>query len=173
MSDHLLNSATLRLCENYNQRPEGEISLLVIHNISLPPGEFDNNYIEQFFSNKLDFSAHPYFQNLREIKVSTHLLIKRDGSIIQFVPFDKRAWHAGKSNFNGRENCNDFSIGIELEGTDDLAYTNSQYSSLNATIKVLKLHYPIANIVGHNEISPKRKTDPGAAFDWSKIDENR
>ncbi len=107
------------------------------------------------------------------MEVSAHLLIKRDGLIIQFVPFDKHAWHAGESNFNGRANCNDFSIGIELEGTDDIAYTDAQYEHLNAVIKTLKSHYPINNIVGHNDIAPGRKTDPGASFDWSKINEHQ
>ncbi|SFV87031.1 N-acetylmuramoyl-L-alanine amidase AmpD [hydrothermal vent metagenome] len=154
---------------NYNERPEGEISLLVIHNISLPPNEFGNHYIEQFFTNQLDFKAHPYFQTLKNLQVSAHLLIKRDGSVIQFVAFDKRAWHAGQSNFNGREDCNDFSIGIELEGADDIAYTDKQYKALNENIKTLKSQYPITTVVGHNDIAPGRKTDPGDAFDWSKI----
>ncbi|HAO86958.1 MAG TPA: 1,6-anhydro-N-acetylmuramyl-L-alanine amidase AmpD, partial [Gammaproteobacteria bacterium] len=111
-----------------------EISLIVIHSISLPPGEFSNPYIEQFFTNQLDFNAHPYFKTIKDLQVSAHLLIKRDGSIIQFVPFDKRAWHAGKSNFNGQDNCNDFSIGIELEGTDNLNYEAVQYQSLKTTL---------------------------------------
>ncbi|MDC9715604.1 MAG: 1,6-anhydro-N-acetylmuramyl-L-alanine amidase AmpD, partial [Gammaproteobacteria bacterium] len=140
--------------------------------ISLPPKQFDNNYIEQFFTNQLDFEAHPYFKTLKNMQVSAHLLIKRDGSIIQFVPFEKRAWHAGQSNFKGRTDCNDFSIGIELEGADDMIYTDKQYQALSDSIKTLKSHYPITDIVGHSNIAPGRKTDPGAAFDWSKIDEH-
>ncbi|WXU00160.1 MAG: 1,6-anhydro-N-acetylmuramyl-L-alanine amidase AmpD [Catillopecten margaritatus gill symbiont] len=154
---------------NYNKRPNGEISLIVIHNISLPPNEFDNDYIEQFFTNQLDFDKHPYFQTLMGVEVSAHLLIKRDGSVIQFVPFEKRAWHAGRSEFNGRENCNDFSIGIELEGGDEIKYTDQQYQALNEHIKTLKSHYPITDVVGHSDIAPGRKTDPGASFDWSRI----
>ncbi len=173
INDHLLSVATQRPSVNHNQRPKGDISLLVIHNISLPPGEFDNDYIEQFFTNQLDFNARPYFQTIQDMKVSAHLLIKRSGALVQFVPFDKRAWHAGASNFNGRANCNDFSIGIELEGTDDIAYTDAQYEHLNAVIKTLKSHYPINNIVGHNNVAPGRKTDPGVSFDWSKINEHQ
>ena len=172
INNHLLSSAKQSPSANHNERPDGEILLLVIHNISLPPNKFNNNYIEQFFNNQLDFSAHPYFKTLIGVEVSAHLLIKRDGSIIQFVPFDKRAWHAGLSNFNGRDDCNDFSIGIELEGTDNIAYTNKQYQALNTTIKALKSNYPIQNIVGHSDIAAGRKTDPGKSFDWSKINEH-
>ncbi len=172
ITENLLDVAKQYPSSNYNERPKCEISLLVIHNISLPPSEFNNDYIEQFFTNTLDFNAHPYFQTLRTLQVSTHLLIKREGPIVQFVPFNKRAWHAGESIFKGRQNCNDFSIGIELEGTDDIAYTDRQYQVLNTTIKALKSHYPITDIVGHNDIAPGRKTDPGVAFDWSKINEN-
>ena len=137
ISNHRLTSATQSPSINYNDRPNGEISLVVIHNISLPPGEFNNPYIEQFFTNQLDFNAHPYFKTIQDLQVSAHLLIKRDGSIIQFVPFDKRAWHAGESSFNGEGNCNDFSIGIELEGTDNLNYEAVQYQSLKTTLKQL------------------------------------
>lgn len=170
---HLLSTATQCPSVNYNQRPKGEVSLLVIHNISLPPNEFGNTYIEQFFTNQLDCDEHPYFQTLIGVEVSAHLLIKRDGSIIQFVPFDKRAWHAGQSNFKGREDCNNFSIGIELEGGDDIEYTDKQYRALNDSIKALKSHYPIMDIVGHSDIAPSRKTDPGASFDWSRINEHK
>ncbi len=169
ISNHRLASATQSPSINNNDRPDGEISLIVIHNISLPPGEFNNPYIEQFFTNQLDFNAHPYFKTIRELQVSAHLLIKRDGSIIQFVPFDKRAWHAGESSFNGQDNCNDFSIGIELEGTDNLNYEAVQYQSLKTTLKQLKNYYPVQNIVGHSDIAPGRKTDPGEAFNWGEI----
>lgn len=169
ISNHLLASATQVPSANHNERPTDEISLVVIHNISLPPGEFDNHYIEQFFTNQLDFDSHPYFKTIKDLQVSAHLLIKRDGSVIQFVPFDKRAWHAGDSNFNGQDNCNNFSIGIELEGTDNLDYETVQYQSLKATLEQLKDHYPIQAIVGHSDIAPGRKTDPGEAFNWDEI----
>ena len=169
ISNHRLTSATQSPSINYNDRPNGEISLVVIHNISLPPGEFNNPYIEQFFTNQLDFNAHPYFKTIQDLQVSAHLLIKRDGSIIQFIPFDKRAWHAGESSFNGQDNCNDFSIGIELEGTDNLNYEAVQYQSLKTTLKQLKNYYPVQNIVGHSDIAPGRKTDPGEAFNWGEI----
>ena len=169
ISNHRLTSATQSPSINYNDRPNGEISLVVIHNISLPPGEFNNPYIEQFFTNQLDFNAHPYFKTIQNIQVSAHLLIKRDGSIIQFIPFDKRAWHAGQSSFNGQDNCNDFSIGIELEGTDNLNYEAVQYQSLKTTLKQLKNYYSVQNIVGHSDIAPGRKTDQGEAFNWGEI----
>lgn len=169
IKNHFLTLAKQVSSLNYNERPDGEVSLVVIHNISLPPKEFDNDYVEQFFTNKLNYSAHPYFQTLIGIEVSTHLFIKRDGGIIQFLPFDKRAWHAGQSNFAGRENCNDFSIGIELEGSDNLAYETLQYKMLKTTLKQLKSYYTIIDIVGHSDIAPGRKTDPGDAFDWGKI----
>jgi AmpD protein len=169
ISKHLLASATQSPSINCNERPNDEISLIVIHNISLPPGKFNNHYIEQFFTNHLDFNTHPYFKTIQDLQVSAHLLIRRDGSIIQFVPFDKRAWHAGESNFNGQDNCNDFSIGIELEGTDNLNYETVQYQSLKTTLKQLKDYYPVQNIVGHSDIAPGRKTDPGEAFNWDEI----
>lgn len=169
IKNHLLVSAKQVLSPNHNERPSGEVSLVVIHNISLPPKEFGNDYIEQFFTNTLDVDTHPYFQTLVNLKVSAHLLIKRSGKIIQFVPFDKRAWHAGESSFAGRENCNDFSIGIELEGSDNLAYEAVQYQVLKTTLKQLKSYYAITAVVGHSNIAPSRKTDPGEFFDWSKI----
>ena len=166
---HRLQDATYVASSNFNDRPTTEISLIVIHNISLPPNEFNNNNIEHFFTNQLDFDAHPYFDTIRDVQVSAHLLIKRDGSIVQFVPFDKRAWHAGTSNLKGRDNCNDFSIGIELEGSDNTAYESVQYQALNKVIKLLKKHYPITDIKGHSDIAPGRKTDPGPQFKWSNI----
>lgn len=169
MNNHLLKTATQKPSPNFSQRPDNEISLIVLHNIALPPRQFDNDYVEQFFTNKLDFNAHPYFQSLKKMQVSAHLLIKRNGAIIQFVPFDKCAWHAGKSHFKGRGNCNDFSIGIELCGTDDIAYEAQQYKSLKQALKTLKHHYNITDVVGHSDIAPGRKTDPGQAFEWSKI----
>ena len=171
INNHRLDNAHYVGSDNYNERPSEEISLVVIHNISLPPGEFNTPYIEQFFTNQLEIEAHPYFQQIQDLKVCAHLLIKRDGSLVQFVPFDKRAWHAGESSYQGRENCNDFSIGIELEGSDNLAYESAQYQVLKQVLKVLKSYYPISDVVGHSDIAPGRKTDPGVAFDWSKIND--
>ncbi|MCW2477792.1 1,6-anhydro-N-acetylmuramyl-L-alanine amidase AmpD [Candidatus Symbiopectobacterium sp. NZEC135] len=154
---------------HYDARPDAELpSLLVIHNISLPPGEFGGPYIDQLFTATLDPQAHPYFQDISHLRVSAHCLIRRDGSIVQYVPFDKRAWHAGVSQFAGRERCNDFSIGIELEGTDTLPFTQEQYQQLACVTRLLLTHYPITPqcITGHSDIAPQRKTDPGPAFDW-------
>jgi AmpD protein len=158
---------------NANTRPtDMSISLLVIHNISLPPEQFENGYIEQFFTNQLDSTAHPYFEQIADMAVSAHLLITRSGEVIQFVPFALRAWHAGQSCFGGREDCNDFSIGIELEGADTLAYTDEQYTVLAEVAACLMISYPeitLETIVGHNDIAPGRKTDPGESFDWPRF----
>ena len=154
---------------NFSDRTHEEISLLVIHNISLPPGEFGNHFVYDFFTNQLDPAQDPYFEEIYEMKVSSHLFIDREGQVTQFVPFDKAAWHAGVSEFNGKENCNDFSIGIELEGTDDMEYTSDQYTALIEVTKTLMQAYPeitADNIVGHRHIAPTRKTDPGDSFDW-------
>lgn len=157
---------------NCGPRPPGcEPELLVIHNISLPPGEFGNDCIEQLFTNCLDWSAHPYFEGIRGMEVSAHLLIRRDGELVQFVSCDERAWHAGQSCYEGRDNCNDFSIGIELEGTDELPYTDSQYATLAVVTAALIRSYPGLDperIAGHSDIAPGRKTDPGQAFDWRR-----
>lgn len=156
--------------DNANARPGAEISLLVIHNISLPPGRFGGGFIERLFLNTLDCSAHPYFGQLRALRVSAHLLIDRRGRATQFVAFGRRAWHAGESCFAGRTGCNDFSIGIELEGTDQRPYTRAQYRRLLRVTRALMRHYPaitIGRIVGHADIAPGRKTDPGPAFDWT------
>ena len=160
-----------RICDspNFSDRLNEEISLLVIHNISLPPGQFGNNFVDQFFTNKLDPNKDPYFEEIYEMKVSSHLFIDREGLLTQFVPFDRAAWHAGVSEFKGRDNCNEFSIGIELEGTDDLEYSSNQYKTLIGVTKALMEAYPnisADNIVGHQDIAPVRKTDPGEAFDW-------
>ena len=152
---------------NYDERPDdAAVSLLVVHSISLPPGQFGGEAIAQLFTNTLDFAAHPYYETLRDLKVSAHFLVRRDGELIQFVPCAKRAWHAGASSWRGRERCNDFSVGVELEGADDQAYSDSQYSRLAALLVVLRQRYPIVDVVGHADISPGRKTDPGPAFDW-------
>lgn len=145
--------------------------MLVIHNIALPPATFGTPYIDDFFAGRLDCSAHPYFENLRNVRVSAHCVIFRDGRIWQYVPFDKRAWHAGLSLYEGRDKCNDFSLGIELEGADDVPYTDAQYQALTALTRYLLQTYPRLNparIVGHADIAPGRKTDPGPAFDWSR-----
>jgi AmpD protein len=146
------------------------IRLLVIHNISLPPAQFGGSYISDLFLGQLDTSADPYFEQLSGVQVSAHCLIRRDGEIIQYVSFDDKAWHAGVSTFEGQQGCNDFSIGIELEGTDDIAYTNEQYQQLTQLVKKIQESYPLIshnNIVGHCDIAPKRKTDPGQSFDWA------
>lgn len=152
---------------NFDMRAEGmPIDLLVIHNISLPPGEFGGPYIADLFTNQLDCDIHPYFDQLRTLRVSAHFLIRRDGEVIQFVSANDRAWHAGVSNFCGRERCNDFSIGIELEGTDFQAFEPAQYASLAELAAALCTRYPLANVTGHEHIAPGRKTDPGPFFDW-------
>lgn len=157
---------------HFNERPNQETpSLLVIHNISLPPGEFGGPWIDALFTGNLDPAAHPYFAEIAHLQVSAHCLIRRDGEIVQYVPFECRAWHAGVSNYKGREGCNDFSIGIELEGTDILPYTDAQYQALQALTKLLISYYPAIanNITGHSDIAPRRKTDPGPAFDWIRF----
>lgn len=158
-------------CPFYNERPvESEISLLVIHCISLPEGHYGGKQIEQLFTGCLDCSAHPSFSDLQGLEVSAHCVIRRDGVIEQYVPFSKRAWHAGLSSFNGVSGCNDYSIGIELEGTDKSAFTDQQYSALVELTNALLLAYPLLNkraIVGHCDIAPERKTDPGMLFNWS------
>jgi len=155
---------------NQDDRPgNAPIDLLVIHNISLPPNEFGGPWIDDLFCNRLDPRAHPYFEGICQLQVSAHLLIRRDGGLIQYVPFSRRAWHAGLSSFQGRTRCNDFSIGIELEGADDIPYTERQYQQLSAVTRALIAHYPAISrerITGHSEIAPGRKTDPGPAFDW-------
>lgn len=157
---------------HYDCRPDDEPpTLLVVHNISLPPGEFGGPWINALFTGTLDADAHPFFAEIVHLRVSAHCLIRRDGEIVQYVPFDKRAWHAGVSCYQGRERCNDFSIGIELEGTDTLPYTEAQYRQLAALTRLLAAHYPALgnHITGHSDIAPVRKTDPGPAFDWTRF----
>lgn len=157
---------------NFDARPtDCSIDLLVIHNISLPPGVFEGDDVEAFFLNQLHHIKHPFFEEIRELKVSSHLFIRRDGSAQQFVDLDNRAWHAGQSTWQGKERCNDFSIGIELEGTDDQTFTDAQYKTLIQLTLQIQQQYPdITNdrIVGHSDIAPDRKTDPGPHFDWSR-----
>lgn len=157
---------------NCDARPQGmAIELIVIHNISLPPGVFDGDAVIDLFTNQLDWDAHPYYQGIRGLKVSAHFFIRRDGSLIQFVPGSLRAWHAGASSWHGCECCNDFSIGIELEGADDRPFSEAQYATLTPLLKLLKQAYPIRAVVGHSDIAAGRKTDPGPHFDWQRIDE--
>lgn len=172
IEDHLLEGARLCPSPNHNERPAGEISLLVIHNISLPPGQFGGPGICQLFTNCLDPNEHPYYAEIHRLEVSAHLLIDRQGEVTQFVPFNRRAWHAGRSCFAGRDNCNDFSIGIELEGTDETPYTAAQYEMLQQVTRALMKTYPAITperICGHSDIAPGRKTDPGPAFDWARF----
>ncbi len=146
--------------------------MVVVHNISLPPNQFGGAFIEDFFCNQLDCSVHPYFDEIKNLQVSAHLLIRRDGGVVQFVPFNKRAWHAGRSEFEGQIECNDFSIGIELEGGDDIPYEEIQYTTLAKVTNALLAVYPAIcheRIVGHNDIAPGRKTDPGLSFNWPKL----
>jgi AmpD protein len=159
----------------YQCESSERVDLLIIHNISLPPAsnrtDFDNQYVEQFFTGQLDSTEHPYFETITQVRVSSHLYVKRDGTVIQFVPLNKRAWHAGVSSFRGRERCNDFSIGIEMQGTDDLPFEDAQYESLVRITKQIQLLFPLISvdkIVGHEHIAPVRKTDPGRCFDWYK-----
>ena len=157
---------------NYDDRSNEEIDLIVIHSISLPPGIFGNSFVEDFFQNKLDFSKDKYFQEIKDLKVSSHFLIKRDGEITQFVSILDRAWHAGVSSFEGREDCNDYSIGIELEGTDVDSFEENQYESLVSLTSALMSKLPgitLDRIVGHSDIAPGRKSDPGKGFDWDKF----
>jgi AmpD protein len=158
---------------NCDARPAGaDITLMVVHGISLPPGEYGGGWIDDLFCNRLDPQAHPYFREISGLQVSSHLLIRRDGELVQYVPFSKRAWHAGDSCFDGRDACNDFSVGIELEGQDTEAYTDRQYEQLAAVMQVLVATYPglaLDRVAGHSDISPGRKTDPGPAFDWQLL----
>jgi N-acetyl-anhydromuramoyl-L-alanine amidase len=156
---------------NHEARPAGVTpTLVVVHNISLPPGEFGGDAIVALFQNRLDCDAHPYYDaNLRGLRVSAHFLIARDGELIQFVSCDARAWHAGVSTFLGRERCNDFSIGIELEGADDVPFESAQYVTLAALVRALAARYPVEALAGHSDIAPGRKTDPGPHFDWQRL----
>lgn len=157
---------------NQDPRPAGmEPALIVVHGISLPPGAFGGPWIDQLFTNSLAADAHPYFTEIGGLRVSSHLLIRRDGAITQYVPFTARAWHAGQSVFEGREACNDFSIGVELEGSDTIPYADIQYPVLATVVSALCRAYPqlsLQRIVGHSDIAPGRKTDPGPAFEWER-----
>jgi len=152
---------------NFDERPAGmPVELVVLHNISLPPGQFGSGDIEAFFQNRLDPDRHPFFATIHQVQVSAHFLVRRDGELVQFVPCTRRAWHAGLSDFFGRTRCNDFSIGIEIEGTDDLPFTAAQYATTATLVKALRAAYPVGAIAAHSDIAPGRKTDPGPHFDW-------
>tara|TARA_B100001113_G_scaffold66438_1_gene51106 strand:+ start:6826 stop:7365 length:540 start_codon:yes stop_codon:yes gene_type:complete len=172
IENHLIKNINYIKSPNFNERPDShKIKLIVIHSISLPPQEYGGNYVEKFFLNKLESSDHKYFDEIKDLRVSSHLYIKRDGDITQFVPFDKRAWHAGDSSFNGEYDCNDFSIGIELEGSDCDTFTDNQYQVLIEVTKELMDKYPNIkknSIKGHSDIAPGRKTDPGINFEWAR-----
>lgn len=167
----LLNIARQLPSPNCDDRsPGAELQLIVIHNISLPPGRFEGDAIDRLFTNTLDPSGHEYFAQIAGLRVSAHLLIRRDGGVVQYVPFHRRAWHAGESCYRERVACNDFSVGIELEGTDDIPYTEEEYASLSKVVACLIRTYPTLSaehIVGHCDIAPARKTDPGPSFQWS------
>ncbi len=173
LSNHWLNAASVVVSPHQDARPDPEdISLIVLHSISLPPGDFGGGFIESLFQGRLDAEAHPYFAAIGQLKVSAHVLIDRLGRITQFVPFDQRAWHAGVSSYQGRERCNDYSIGIELEGTDQDLFTDAQYRSLSQLTHCLLEHYPklsAQRITSHSAIAPGRKTDPGTGFDWPRF----
>ncbi|WP_409423952.1 1,6-anhydro-N-acetylmuramyl-L-alanine amidase AmpD [Pseudoalteromonas sp. RW-H-Ap-1] len=169
----VINNISQRACSHFDERPAHcDISLLVIHNISLPAGEFNTPYVDDLFMGNIDCNAHSSFSDLEGLRVSAHCFIKRTGEIIQYVPFEKRAWHAGRSYFTGQQNCNNFSIGIELEGTDTTNYTDAQYQSLATLAQAIMQRYPKitpSRIVGHCDIAPGRKTDPGESFNWRKF----
>lgn len=170
---HWLRGALPRPSPNCNDRPrQDDIGLVVIHGITVPPGQFGTGLVEALFLNALDLTLHPALRELEGVRLSAHLFIDRSGSVTQFVPFHRRAWHAGVSSFGGRENCNDFAIGIELEGTDNTPYADAQYARLTEVLRALFVRYPQlspARVVGHAEIAPGRKTDPGPAFDWQRL----
>ncbi len=161
------------LSPHFDARPSGALpELIVVHGISLPPGDFGGPWIDRLFTGNLPPDAHPYFRDIAAGRVSAHVLIRRDGEVVQYVPFAERAWHAGRSAYRGREACNDFSIGIELEGTDEIAYEDAQYDHLAALVTAVLAAYPSLGrerVVGHSDIAPGRKTDPGASFDWERL----
>ena len=172
IKNHRLQDINFLESPNFNDRPiDEDISLLVIHSISLPPKKYNTDHIERFFLNELDFSSHNFYKNIDGMKVSAHVLIKRNGEVIQFVPFNKRAWHAGVSSYKGKNDCNNFSIGIELEGSDDDIFEDIQYEQLSLITSLIIAEYDLItkdNIKGHSDIAPERKTDPGARFDWDR-----
>lgn len=155
---------------NFGPRPDGtQVTLAIVHSISLPPGEYGGDAILRFFTNRLDTSAHPYFEQIGAQRVSAHFFIRRDGEVVQFVSCDQRAWHAGASQWRGRDNCNDWSIGIELEGLEGEHFERSQYRALTRILKAMRARYPLSEVVGHEHVAPGRKADPGARFEWPRL----
>lgn len=168
--DGIVSQATYIASPNCDNRPDAsDIAMVVIHNISLPPQRYGGPGVEQLFTNRLNADEHPYYAEIRDLKVSSHFFIRRDGQLLQFVPCTQRAWHAGVSEWQGRQRCNDFSIGIELEGSDVDAFEAAQYATLSQLLNTLQQAYPIRHVVGHSDIAPGRKTDPGPFFDWNKL----
>jgi AmpD protein len=169
-ADGLIEGARVVASPNCDERPAGsEVSLLVLHSISLPPGEYGGEAIERLFTNCLDPAAHPYFQEICELKVSSHFLVRRDGALVQFVPVHARAWHAGASRWRGRERCNDFSVGVELEGTEDGPFTEAQYRTAARLAGALRAVVPLRDVAAHSDIAPGRKSDPGPGFAWTRL----
>lgn len=169
-ADGLLTGAEYIASPNQDERPAGvPVELVVVHAISLPPGEFGGDGVERLFTNRLDPAAHPYYSGIHQLRVSSHFFVRRDGHLVQFVPCTRRAWHAGASRWRDRERCNDFSVGIELEGCDELPFEDVQYRLLARLIRVLRRRFDIAEVVGHADIAPGRKTDPGPCFDWHRL----
>jgi len=168
--DGLLPQARYIASPNCDERPPGEaITLLVLHSISLPPGQYGGDAIERLFTNRLDPAAHPYFRDIAALKLSSHFLVRRDGELLQFVPVQRRAWHAGASCWRGRSRCNDFSIGVELEGVEESAFEAAQYERLAPLVRALRVALPLNDIAAHSDVAPDRKTDPGAHFDWARL----
>jgi AmpD protein len=168
--DGLLPRARYLASPNCDERPPGTaITLLVLHSISLPPGQYGGDAIERLFTNRLDPAAHPYFRDIAALKLSSHFLVRRDGELLQFLPVHQRAWHAGASCWRGRSRCNDFSIGVELEGIEESAFEDIQYERLNELVRALRAALPLNDIAAHSDVAPDRKTDPGAHFDWARL----
>jgi len=157
-------------CPNFGPRPAGcKVTLAVIHSISLPPGEYGGDHIERLFANRLDWDAHPYFQQIRGLQVSSHFVVRRDGELLQFVSCNERAWHAGRSAWQGREGCNDFSVGVELEGLEGERFEDAQYARLLPLLRAIARRYPLQGVAGHEHVAPGRKIDPGPGFDWPRV----
>jgi N-acetyl-anhydromuramoyl-L-alanine amidase len=168
--DGLLPQARYLASPNCDERPPGAvITLLVLHSISLPPGQYGGDAIERLFTNRLDPAAHPYFRDIAGLKLSSHFLVRRGGELLQFVPVQRRAWHAGASCWRGRERCNDFSIGVELEGVEESTFEDIQYERLNELVRALRGPLPLNDIAAHSDVAPGRKADPGAHFDWARL----
>lgn len=166
--------AARRRSPNFGPRPAGlAIDLVVLHSISLPPGEYGGDAIERLFTNRLDWDEHPYYQQIRGLQVSAHFLLRRDGELLQFVSCEQRAWHAGRSHWRGRDNCNDWSIGIELEGLEGQGFEPAQYAGLNRLLAALAAQYPLRELAGHEHVAPGRKYDPGPGFDWQALQQRR